>query len=293
MNIRKNVNALTSTEKQNLIEALKGLKANGNYNNYVQMHAAAAAYPCPSTVSPSYRNAAHNGPAFLPWHRQFILLFEQDLQAQVPDVTLPYWDWASDAALPDPATASVWTSDLMGGNGDPNNDWLVTTGPFAYNPSDPNSWYIVDQNGNNLGGLKRQFGQQSSGLPPQDEVDATLAQLPYDQSPWDGSDGQDHRNMLEGWYQCCHLHNQVHLWVGQTMLPMTSPNDPVFFLHHCNVDRLWVQWQAQHPDAGYVPISDGPPGHNLNDPMFPWNTGTNIVTPASVLDITALGYTYQ
>ena len=36
------------------------------------------------------------------------------------------------------------------------------------------------------------------------------------------------------------MHNLVHRWVGGSMGPGTSPNDPVFFLHHCNVDRIWV-----------------------------------------------------
>ena len=39
------------------------------------------------------------------------------------------------------------------------------------------------------------------------------------------------------------LHNRVHLWVGGNMAPMTSPNDPVFFLHHCFVDKAWADWQ--------------------------------------------------
>ena len=44
------------------------------------------------------------------------------------------------------------------------------------------------------------------------------------------------------------------------MGPGTSPNDPVFFLHHCNVDRLWARWQYAHPNAPYLPAGDGPAG---------------------------------
>ena len=36
------------------------------------------------------------------------------------------------------------------------------------------------------------------------------------------------------------------------MAQMTSPNDPIFFLHHCQVDRIWAQWQQEHPgNANY------------------------------------------
>jgi hypothetical protein len=39
------------------------------------------------------------------------------------------------------------------------------------------------------------------------------------------------------------IHGSVHIWVGGTMSsPMTSPADPVFWLHHANLDRLWWKW---------------------------------------------------
>jgi hypothetical protein len=78
--------------------------------------------------------------------------------------------------------------------------------------------------------------------------------------------------------------------VGGEMMFSTSPNDPVFFLHHCNIDRLWAEWQARHSTEGYVPVSGGPLGHNLEDPMKPWGGET---TPLSVLNHIRLGYEYQ
>ena len=69
------------------------------------------------------------------------------------------------------------------------------------------------------------------------------------------------------------MHNFAHMWVGGSMMPSTSPNDPVFFLHHANVDRIWANWQRQwfHTLQGdYLPASGGPTGHNLADGMFPW-----------------------
>ena len=72
------------------------------------------------------------------------------------------------------------------------------------------------------------------------------------------------------------------------MGPDTSPNDPIFFLHHCNVDRLWADWQNRHPTASYEPQSGGPQGHNLGDPMFPWD---GVATPDRVAprDVLSLG----
>ena len=62
---------------------------------------------------------------------------------------------------------------------------------------------------------------------------------------------------------------------GQMSAVPLSPNDPVFFLHHCNVDRLWAYWQLwQRPNPStintqystLIPI----PGWRLEDDMEPW-----------------------
>jgi len=40
------------------------------------------------------------------------------------------------------------------------------------------------------------------------------------------------------------FHNSIHDFVGGDMSNVGwSPNDPAFFLHHCNVDRFWAIWQ--------------------------------------------------
>jgi hypothetical protein len=68
------------------------------------------------------------------------------------------------------------------------------------------------------------------------------------------------------------------------MLPLTSPNDPVFFLNHCFVDKLWAMWQRQHLGEGYLPVSGAATGHNLHDAMQPWAAAGEIVRPSTVLD---------
>ena len=286
MAIRKNIRNLTSTEKADFIRGVKALKANGIYNKFVQRHFAAASRATPSTVNASYRNAAHKGPAFHPWHRQFMYKFEQALQSVVPGIALPYWDWTQDAANPD--ASPVWAIDFMGGNGNLNNNYQVETGPFGVG-----QWTIINENGQPAGGLQRRWRQLSSTLPSQSEVNTAHAEVPYDRSKWDATSSTSHRNRSEGWLGA-QLHNKVHRFVGGSMLPQTSPNDPIFFLHHCNVDRLWAQWQAKNPTQGYQPITGGPPGHNIDDLMYPWDGKTIGVTatPRSVLDHKALGYDY-
>jgi hypothetical protein len=43
-------------------------------------------------------------------------------------------------------------------------------------------------------------------------------------------------------------HNYVHNFVGGIMGGFLSPLDPVFWLHHANVDRLWTEWVARHAE---------------------------------------------
>jgi tyrosinase len=81
---------------------------------------------------------------------------------------------------------------------------------------------------------------------------------------------------------------------------MTSPNDPVFWLHHCNLDRLWSAWQALHSppsgqSAAFLPQGGAAPGHNLHDALrfgdaMPW---IDTYTPAMMTDTYALGYSYD
>jgi tyrosinase len=45
------------------------------------------------------------------------------------------------------------------------------------------------------------------------------------------------------------LHADVHAWVGGTMRDLlTSPADPLFWLHHANIDRIYTSWRKQHAD---------------------------------------------
>ena len=114
----------------------------------------------------------------------------------------------------------------------------------------------------------------------------------YDASPWKGV-----TNTFR--WQCeTALHNLTQRYVGGTMDSMTAPNDPLFFLHHANIDRLYAVWQGLHQaSAHYLPVTGGQQGHNLNDALIFHTTGTapfqTSATPASVMNHHALGYQYD
>jgi len=46
-------------------------------------------------------------------------------------------------------------------------------------------------------------------------------------------------------------HAGAHRWVGGVMRTSFSPRDPVFFLHHNYVDKLWNDWQQVNVSSSY------------------------------------------
>jgi tyrosinase len=223
---------------------------------------------------------AHRGPFFLPWHRKFLEEIEAALMAIDPSISaLPYWPWEQSSGR-----RSLWTANSFGPDGDPTNGDLVQTGPFA-------TWRVLIFNVDTgrleprqAEGLVRRLGRSASRLPTQEHVDSLYKLRKYDLAPWN-TDVNSFRNRCEGWYGPG-LHNLVHGWVGGDMTAGTSPNDPVFFLHHANVDRIWWKWQQRRGIAKYR----GPSGRGPTDQM-PHLLDTT--TPADVLDIRARGYTYE
>lgn len=129
-------------------------------------------------------------------------------------------------------------------------------------------------------------------------------------------------------------HNDIHLSVGGFDLPLaqfggdgstsgrvagangdmgennTAALDPIFFFHHCNVDRMFWLWQQQNPGK-QIEIIEGYAGTNSNDSQGPTpeiQPGTqlsvdthlapfvkadgSIFTSKDCVDVEALGYTY-
>jgi tyrosinase len=263
--IRKNIDTLTDDEWNRFVVALNEFKASGAYNLITQHHATAmlTLTLLPGETGTS-RNVAHRGPAFFPWHRQALRELELSLCAiqtqYFPNdapVGIPYWRWNFDVA--NWRTAPIWNR--IGGNGDPNNGYLINTGPFV-------GWTstILKKDGTfrDRPGIVRRF-TASGNMPSW----GNTSNVTYDAAPWNefSLSAASFRSFFEI------KHNTVHTRVGGDMGPPTSPNDPVFWFHHCNVDRAWARWQAARGVTNFQPNTvdefgnptiDSPPGHHLN-----------------------------
>ncbi|MGI9197264.1 MAG: tyrosinase family protein [Candidatus Nanopelagicales bacterium] len=312
MLVRQNVKDLTPAQKAAFVAAVKKAKRTPSpwdpsisyYDQFVWWHKMAFQCDVGWKQSHNWAGAAHNSPTFLPWHREFLHLFDQMIQQMSgdPTMTVPYWDWTDPAS-----TAAVFSDDFMGGNGKSSQNWAVTSGPFR-----KGQWGITIQDPAVLlkdntapkPYLVRNFGAFPPGpthLPTAADVSMTLQGHLYDHSPYNGQSPVDEsfRNSLEGWRDAKQatctsgwidqsqrdgsphvMHNVVHLYVGGvwsagdkssegTMAYNTSPNDPVFFLHHANVDRIWAAWEAEG-GSHYKPQSGADYGWNAPDTMWPW-----------------------
>jgi tyrosinase len=230
-------------------------------------HVVAMSWP-----TPGGGNRAHGGPIFAPWHRMYLRRLEEAIQSVTgaTDFGLPYWDWAADGQLSAAAqlSAPIW-SQVGPSQGQ------ITSGPFGQlrvrlvtNPVD-RQIYVVPARP-----ISRNAGGASPTLPSRADQTNTLNDRTYDRPDW-SLGANSFRNKLEGWRdaqdpprQPPRMHNRVHVFVGGSMLPASSPNDPVFFLNHCNVDRQWEAWLTARGRT-YVPgAGQGPSGHRANDPMF-------------------------
>lgn len=323
MNCRKNVSNLTPAEKAAFVQALIDLKqapsqiaaaqaagGQGRYDDYVWIHH-------------QILGAAHNAPAFTPWHREFLYQIEGDLQAVSgnPSLTIPYWDWTKARTPADPGWP--FTSDLLGGLGTSATDSRVTSGRFATDPANPSAteWRINIPDAETGNYLKRRGMAEEFPLPTLAQARSAMGIATYDAAPFTldfntMTDAQINAALLASFRKFLEfvLHNGPHPWTGRqpqfsltgtltnaplvgSMTWQASPNDPTFWLHHCNIDRLWAIWQQRHGYPGYIPQAGGAALQNGPDVMglFADPSYFNLpqhATPNSNENHRPLGYIY-
>lgn len=228
------------------------------YDSFVEWHLKSMMTFTP--VGQNDRNAAHSGPVFLPWHRYFLLRLESLLRETLndPDFRIPYWDWNADAKLQNPRGSLIWDDQYLG---------QFTDGSWRVRLTTNAAMQMIGVNRK----LRRRLGG-ASALPTQAGVREVIrTYTTYDASPFDSLSFDGVRNYIEGNVGNESIHNSVHNWIGGDMATSASPNDPVFYLHHCNVDRLWAAWQEKYPAAPYVPGANASPTytfHRIDDPMY-------------------------
>jgi len=229
-------------------------------------------------------NGAHSNAAFLSWHREYILRVEAELQKITNDdqLTIPYWDWSDKKGT----LNNIFVDAFMGGDGTGAREGpgkqVDPTHPF----SKQNGWPIDIRVHVRRLHLTQSWGDQ---LRRNLQGDALLTEQHHIETLFGSTNDkyEDFRGALEAGPR---MHNDMHGWIGGSMVDFSSPNDPIFMLNHSNIDRLWALWQSfGHFGDNFYPRTGEPKGHNLNDSMWPWNGGrVNIVPQYNNFDIRGL-----
>lgn len=250
--IREDQATLSPTKQAAFRNAVLQLVNEGKYLELIQHH----------------MNMAHNMHGsmgevglyrFLGWHRRYLLEFERELQradavlrpGTTDKLGIPYWRWQ------DPFP--TWLVDFL-----PAKDPVTGLQPPGRQNSTSPHWI----NANDIDIIVNQFSIQDTGLA--DEND-------YTKFTWG----------IEGWGMrpdetALPAHNHGHAWIGGIMNhTRKSPTDPMFWLLHAEVDRLWQIWRQNNPLA--TPRLTGD-----DRVMDPW-----VESYDDLLDIAALGYTYD
>lgn len=247
--------------------------------------------PSKANIKRYWTQCQHGSWYFLPWHRGYLLAFEANVRAAVVAAggpkswALPYWNYfkPGQSALP-PAFASP---DWPDGAGD--NPLFV---PERYGPNSDGNVF-VSVNAINLNALNDPdfSGVSSGGGPGFGGVDT----------------GFSHGGSVHGGVES-QPHDWVHGLVGggnqTTGLPglMSDPDtaglDPIFWLHHANIDRLWEVWRKNPPGHVHVDPADpnwtgGPVQIGERKFSMPMPTKAWDYTPADMEDLKKLGYKYD
>jgi tyrosinase len=189
---------------------------------------------------------AHGLPGFLPWHRAYLLDFERELQRF------------------DRPAPNLFNRDFLG-ESDP-------AGTVQFGSANPIQFWRTD---GQSGISRRPFFDTATQIPNVLDENATLRL---------GGPGTLYSNFDD---MEASPHGRAHTSFGGFIGSIdTAARDPLFFLLHANVDRLWAKWQwffrrfntmatATYPFLGAA----GNPGsarvgHNLFDSMWPWNRDT-------------------
>jgi tyrosinase len=190
-------------------------------------------------------SCVHHRELFLPWHRAYLYFFEKALQDRVPGATLPWWDWTNHSeGIPGP-----YARRQANGRKNPLFDSPIQTS---------------GREGPRQTRTTRAPGEPGE-LPSPRAVEAVI----------ENADFFTFQTQLES------IHDGIHVWTGGTMASIaTSAYDPLFWAHHCMIDRLWYLWQLRHPGAG-------PPASLLDRALAPFP-----MTVRDTLQISQLGYDY-
>jgi Common central domain of tyrosinase/Polyphenol oxidase middle domain len=189
-----------------------------------------------------WNTCQHGSFFFFSWHRMYLYYFERILRKASgdPNLTLPYWNYTDDPWMPDPDRRQLP---------------LAFRQPAVECGSPPKSWDTTPNCNPLFVSQRRPHMNDGTGSLDRGAVDYSHA---FNYTNFEAPAGSGfasfgggeisqpmHSNMDWGALELT-PHNVVHCLIGGWMCDTRySAHDPIFFLHHANIDRLWNHWLAQ------------------------------------------------
>ncbi|MEY2561249.1 MAG: tyrosinase [Verrucomicrobiota bacterium] len=242
--IRKNANSLTPAEIARFVNAF------GQLNNQGAGRFADFRNMHTNAGSPQ----AHGKQGFLPWHRAYLLDLERELQAIDSSVAMPYWRFDQPAPI-------LFATNFIGVSN--------ANGTVQFSATNLLQFWVTD----GIPGINRSPSfNTATGFATVINETQTLALGAGQYAPF--------RQQMEN-----DPHGMAHVSFGGFISSIpTAARDPLFFLLHTNVDRLWAKWQRgfsrfDSTTAASYDSAPAPIGHNLPDSMWPWNGVTGPPRP--------------
>jgi tyrosinase len=180
---------------------------------------APADHPVRVLAEASWSTCPHGRIQFLPWHRIYVYFFERVLRAACgdPGFVLPYWDYTrggEHAQIPPALIEAVDGSPLNNALFNSARDARIN-GLFGTAARLPDSDISLD--------ALRQPGFERTETA--EGLSLALEQVPHGVVHTDVGGSDD-----------------IGFPVGDMSSVTTAGRDPVFWLHHSNIDRLWESW---------------------------------------------------
>jgi len=228
---RRSISLLTTAQIAQLRSAFAKLRALPSTDNrtwviQADMHALYC-----QACNNDLLHSVHGTWAFFPWHRAFIYYFERILGSLVGDLNyfrLPYWDWENLRSMP---SAYLFPANTTNSLYDANRYSVIASGgALPVNDGTAARIRLLDgiTDFATFGGTAKAGGACESN--PHDPIHDDIG---LHTSPW---------------------HDMGHLGF--------AARDPIFYAHHCNLDKLWNNWNA-------LSATSTPPAYqNPTDPAF-------------------------
>jgi tyrosinase len=248
------------------------------------------AMPNSSDQSAFWNQCQHGSWYFLPWHRGYLLAWEATVRAAVvklggpADWAVPYWDYFQPSqnklppafgskTMPDGSVNPLFVPQRWG----PNNN-----GNVYVNMSQVNLDAMQDTDFTGTGGGgSTGFGGVDTGFSHSGSVHGGIETQPHDWVHGLVGGAQPSNSNIPGLMSD----------------PDTAGLDPIFWLHHANIDRLWEVWLHNPPvhvnptDTHWI---NGPAAVGQRKFVMPMpDASTWVYTPGEMADLGALNYTYS